>query len=503
MKVLSRSAGGRNGRNYRFDRDAQNLDVRVLWWVCGVFLGLAIWVAGSAQAQSSSRSRRAFDERFRLRMDESVPSGKRAVFGYGGWFRSSFWDADDNVDRNGDGRDDGRHVLRRQQLRLWGDVNLDQVHHFYVRGRLDYLDWNSGTSFDGRDSDWDGPDLDRLWYEFKLSAAQRAYGWDSTDFDFTVRLGRQYVEMGTGLALSVPLDAVWMTCRSGDWRLSGLLGLSVSDAHNIDQSVPGDSEENRRYWGVQVNYDRWRDHEIFAYYFAQDDGDAGKVLLGQTFGYDSQYVGVGSRGAFFSPQVQYTVEIVGEFGKSYAWTIQNEPPDRENIQAWAFDTELRYLMSDKNRTEWLVEYLLASGDTDRYFSPTNTVGGNRPHSKDRGFSGWGFRNTGMVLVPEISNLGMARVGVSTFPVPDNVLWRRFQVGTDLFVYHKQNRDGAMSDSLSTDASAFVGLGLDFYANWRIVSDVAWTIRYGLFMPGDALVSETDRQQLFTGVTLSF
>jgi hypothetical protein len=61
----------------------------------------------------------------------------------------------------------------------------------------------------------------------------------------------------------------------------------------------------------------------------------------------------------------------------------------------------------------------------------------------------------------------------------------------------------MSDSLSRQTNSFLGTGLDIYLNWRIASDIAWTIRYGIFVPDNAFYKQTDRQQLFTGLTLNF
>ena len=41
-------------------------------------------------------------------------------------------------------------------------------------------------------------------------------------------------------------------------------------------------------------------------------------------------------------------------------------------------------------------------------------------------------------------------------------------------------------------------------NWQISSDVALSVRYGVFVPGDAIVvDEKMRQFLFAGITVSF
>jgi len=434
-------------------------------------------------------------------MDEEVPTAKRALFDWGGWLRGNYWSVDDRVDRDFDGSDDGRHAYRQQQLRLWGHFNLDQVHQFYGRMRLDYIDWNHGSSYDRNDSDWEGPDLERGWYDFRLSRYQLAYGQSPGDFDLAVRLGRQYVQLGTGLALSVPLDAVVASTYYQDWQMTGMMALSIPSTDNIDRSVPGDSKESRRYWAVQLNYHAWRDHEPFVYFFSQEDKDAGIIRDDQTFGYDSMYAGIGSRGRFFHRDLQYTGEFVVECGKSYADALNES--HRQNIHAWAFDTEIRYVIPDEHDSQLSVEYLLASGDSDRIASPTNTVGGNLPHSKDTSFVGWGYRNTGLSLAPRMSNLGMVRLGASTFPANQISFFREMQVGTNFYLYHKQQAAGAASDSLSTKDKHYLGSEIDIYVNWRITPDLAWALRYGIFLPGDAFSRQSHRELFFTALTFNF
>ena len=472
--------------------------VFLFWMLIGLIGSATAWGQGEG-----SQAARILEEPFRLKMDEEVPLDKRVVFDWGGWFRTSVWDIRDYVDRNLDEHGDGRRTLRRQQLRLWGQLNLDNVHRIYSRGRLDYLDWNNGSSFGGDDSDLYGPKLDRLWYDFNLRRALLAQGQEPGEYDFSMRLGRQYVEWGTGLALSTPLDAVVV---EGSWRncsATGLLGMSVAHAYNIDSSFPDNSMESRRYWGVLLKYEGCRDHEPFAYFFAQDDQDAGSVRNGQSFGYDSNYTGLGSRGRFFHRDLQYSCEFVVETGQNYA---RGGTDRRQNISAWAFDTELRYLFQDGRDSQVLIEYLLCSGDPDRGDSPSNTVGGNRWHTNDSSFVGWGYRNTGLALAPRLSNLGMVRLGFSTFPAKHIKLFEKLLAGTDLFVYHKQRGDAVISDDLSTQDDKFVGAEIDFYMNWRLASDVAWTVRYGVFFPGSAFDqdnSRTDRQHFFTGLTMNF
>jgi len=497
----------------------RELTLRMVW-LFSVLLGVCpASFEGEAYGQggSVSQRQRILDEPFRLQMDEQVPTGKRAVFDYGGWFRSSYWAVDEDVSRGLANRDDGYHALRWQQLRVWGFLNLDQVHQFYARGKLDYWDWNHGTSYDHNDSDWEGMNLERGWYDFKLSRARKAYGWSAEEYDMQLRLGRQYVQLGTGLALSIPLDAILVTTDYRGWQLTGLGAQSIESTKNIDRSIPDETNEERCFWGVQLRYNGWRDHEPFVYYFEQIDKNGGmeetvtipdpanpadSLTYNQKFGYDSQYVGLGSRGRFFQRDLQYTCEFATECGKSYAFS-PTSGEERENIHAWALDTELRYVPRDRRQSEVAVEYLLASGDPDRFLSPTNTMGGNRPGTNDLSFSGWGYRNTGLVLAPRMSNLGMVRLGGSTFPVNHISMFRELRVGANMYVYHKQQSGGAASDSLSSNHKSYLGSEFDFYTDWRITSDLAWTINYGIYFPGSAFGPQKDRHMLFTAITLNF
>jgi len=45
---------------------------------------------------------------------------------------------------------------------------------------------------------------------------------------------------------------------------------------------------------------------------------------------------------------------------------------------------------------------------------------------------------------------------------------------------------------------------DIYLNWQITSDLALSVRYGAFFPGDAIENDGKvRQFLYTGVTIAF
>ena len=79
-----------------------------------------------------------------------------------------------------------------------------------------------------------------------------------------------------------------------------------------------------------------------------------------------------------------------------------------------------------------------------------------------------------------------------------------EVGTKAFLYHRSASSGAISDVTATnDNATCAGWEWDVYADWRITSDLSWTIRYGAFFPGRAFDDRSCRQFLMTAVILNF
>ena len=77
-----------------------------------------------------------------------------------------------------------------------------------------------------------------------------------------------------------------------------------------------------------------------------------------------------------------------------------------------------------------------------------------------------------------------------------------QLGTDLFVFNKLDRDGGIDEP--THTGRFLGWEPDIYLNWQITSDVTFAARYGVFFPDPSTVdTDQSRQFLFLNVTYSF
>ena len=45
--------------------------------------------------------------------------------------------------------------------------------------------------------------------------------------------------------------------------------------------------------------------------------------------------------------------------------------------------------------------------------------------------------------------------------------------------------------------------MDYFANWRITNDLAWTARFGAFFPGDSFSDQSTRTFAMIGVIWSF
>ena len=438
---------------------------------------------------------RSVDDNVRKSFESQTASTGKAAFDWGGWYSLNFFVFDDGVESS--------RTLRRHDLRLWGRLTLDRgAHEFFVRTRLSFLDFNSGESYDGNDDDVEGPNLERGVYRFDLSKALSAGAAEpsaSSDFNLTASAGRDLVEFGTGLTLATPLDHVSLRTTYRDWALTTLAGKTVGSSDDFDLSRTA-AHTRRDFLGGEIRYLGWERHQPFAYALWQRDRN--RELwhrLYQRFDYDSSYFGLGAVGEL-TPHVRYETEGVLEEGRGYG---HKRFLKTDEIEAWACRAELEYLAPGERKARTSVEYLFAGGDPDRLTSPTNSFGGNRFDFTDNGFIGFGFRDTGLAFAPRYSNLHMWRIGGSFYPWPRDERLRRLELGTDWYLYQKHHASAAVSDPTAHIRSGYLGWEMDYYANWRVTSDLAWTARLGAFFPGDAFADQTTRTFFLLGVTWSF
>ncbi len=398
--------------------------------------------------------------------------------------------------------------LLQPELGLYARATIDNVHSFFVRARFQYRDFVEGDSFDGEGDKWSQPFIDRYWYEIDLT---RAFAGDQADPNHSARLriGRQFVDWGAGLALSETLFSVRPVVTVGRWSFEGLAGVTPTDESVVDF----DSSRNRYnthtergFFGGRVAYRTPTNHELYAYYLrSQDYNDdpqhARATIVPGTFDfeYNANYFGVGARGSI-GTALLYQAEFVYETGESQSDPLRTDQRE-EDISAFAARAVLTYLFRDKNRTRLEGELLIASGDDDRLVA-TDTVGGNLRGSDDTGFNSLGYVNTGLAFSPALSNIVSLRAGVSSFPLTDVNGFDQLQIGADLIISSKLDGDAPIDEP--TDTSSYLGTELDFSVNYAVTSDLSLTARYGVFFGGDTITSEGDvRHFVFFGVTLTF
>jgi hypothetical protein len=436
---------------------------------------------------------RALEEDVRAALDKELPADQKIDFDWGGWYSFYLFTYDDGIKSS--------RTLRQYDLRLWGSASIDQgAHEFYSRMKLLFYDFNHGDGYYCDEDDTVGPNLDRAYYQFDLRQAARAYWHEDIKGDFKVKVGRDLVQFGTGYALSLPMDHVLLTAEVPNVRATALMGTSIRSLPDIDRTQPSYGQMDRNFWGGQIELTTFQKHVPFVYAFWNQDWKSEHPWVPlQNFDYDSWYIGAGSRGELPIRNLMYSTEWVWEGGRSYG---DRQFLHRDDINAWAFDMMLDYLSQRPMKPRVSAEYMFASGDGNRYGSPTDAIGGNT-RGPDTSFSGFGYRNTGLCFAPWLSNVHIWRLGGSIKPLEKIERLRNLEVGTDWFLYAKNQRNGAVSDPTADQHSTYLGWEMDYFINWRITSDLAWTTRFGTFFPGDSFSDETTRTFFLTGVTYSF
>lgn len=442
--------------------------------------------------QAFINQQRTIQDEIRREREAELGLAAGSYFDWGGWFSTYVFLFDDGVESS--------RTLRRYDLRLWGRAVIDSgAHEVYARGRLSGVDFNSGDSYDGDDNDIEGPNLERGYYRFNLARALESDRGKNLPFNLVGTIGRDLVQFGTGLTLAAPLDHVAMETTVGRFRITGLAGKTVGSFPEFDESRTAD-RTRRNFIGAEARYLGLDRHEPFAYALWQrDQNEDNRSRPFRSLKYDSQYFGLGSTGEL-ARRLRYQTEWVLETGESQSEPRGGAPAD---IRAWAFVNELEYLFPGPNRARASVEYLFGSGDPDRTFSPTGTLGNSRGNHEDTGFNAFGFTDTGLAFAPLYSNLHMWRAGASFYPWPEHPRLKGLELGTDWYLFYKHHRAGAVSDPTADEASGYLGWEMDYYANWQVTSDVAWTTRLGVFFPGDAFSDRTTRTFLLVGLTWSF
>ncbi len=469
---------------------------RFRWYLISIALAIAAISVTPAAGQETS-GLQIYDEELRVQLDKQEI--RKTGFDAGGWFNFAFTYYDDAAARR-------RRNLRRYELRGWGSLNLQGgTHKFYVRGLLRYDDWDTGNNPTNQRGDDFDEELERAWYQFDLTSLLLAQTGKSSPYGLRFRVGRDFTTIGTALVLSIPLDQVRLDVTLWDWEFMALLGQTIRDTRNIDDSQRVANHQERTFYGFELKYKGFSHHQPFVYYLSNSDHTTPSPLDSvQSYDYSSRYIGVGSTGTLLPPDLSYSAEVVGEWGRTYSEGA-NAMFGQDEICAFAADVSLEYHIRTKTNPRVMVEYLFGSGDSDRRVSTNSTVGGNRMGTRDKAFNAFGFRDTGIALAPSVSNIHIYTVGARFFPLEHIRFFKKMEVGSKVFFYQKAIPTGPISDSLAGGDAHWLGWEWDVYCNWRITSDLALTARYGAFQPGSAYDGgdKTCRQFFYTGIVFSF
>jgi len=451
-----------------------------------------------------SRLRRSTDQ-IQISRSNSLSLSEKTTLDVGGFQAFTYLSLDDSEGNN--------RGLLQNDTTLYARASVEGVHTFFARLRFRHQNFTPGDSFDERGDRWREPYLDRYWYE--LNARDLISPSDSLDggpteggLDLNLRVGRQFVDWGSGLALSEVLLSVRPTLTlSNKLSIEGLIGVTPPDESVIDfdaSRVQYNLRTKRGYFGALMRGQTDWGGELYASILwstdYNDDNESRFPGLGPVeFDYNPIYLGFGTSGSI-GTNFLYQGEFVFEGGQGQSDPLRG-PQARESIRAFAARAELTYLLRDEGQTRLQAEALLASGDRDR-LSPTDTVGGNLAGTDDNAFNALGFANTGLAFGGTLNNLISLRLGASTFPFRAHRELSQFQVGADLFVFSKFDEDAPIDEP--TYARSFLGVETDLYLNYRITSDLGLNVRYGAFIPGSAISGERDtRHFILFSVTLSF
>lgn len=407
--------------------------------------------------------------------------------------------------------------LWQTQADVYGYLSYAGAHEAHVRVNLDYRTYSDGDAL----SDTQGqgqlaePILLAAWYRFDWAAAQRLAGRSPGDDNVRLTFGRQRVTVGAGLVLDDELDAVRGEFAMGSIEATVMGGVSPKRSTiDFDGSRPDfDTSTSRQFVGAQV---RWRGGaalQPYVFALAQlDDNDTKQAVLDvggvgvpTRFGYDSNYFGIGATGSIEESWV-WALEGVYEWGTSTSnpfdyGTGALETPTRDDISAWAGVGSLTYLFNDERDSKLHAWIMAGSGDADRR-SGNQTLGGNARNTTDEAFNAFGYVSTGFALAPDLANLFVLRVGGSTRLGDATV--RPLRLGVDGYLYVKiDDEAGATVDTVRGEG--FVGGAVDVFARWRLGPAIDLDVRYGVFVPGDAIPDEHDdlHHLIYVGVSYAF
>jgi hypothetical protein len=488
------------------------LIVGTLW----VFVRHASAQNVNALANNIQRQLNSEDAQYRQDYFKETPISERMLLDAGGTFRYAY-----NMIQNSRSQS---QYLTTPDVRLFLRAELDGGIRFF--GRLRFLDneWDTNGSRylapDAKERGWQNPIGEIYWGEFDLGGFTHASETERADFNLVVKGGRNYIIWGQGLVLSNYMYAVKTELTLGDLGIEGMFAQTAGqDTVDWDTSRPGfDTDTSRIYSGMKIDWKGFAAHKPYVFALWQTDQNGGQENnlgtsgnpIPTTFNYNSGYVGAGSTGSLGADLV-YRGEFAYEFGSTLTDPLDptspslSQPQQETEISAAAGFAGLTYLLRDEGDTRLDLSVLAGSGDKHRLDSGT-TFGGIAPGYVDHSFNSLGYINTGFTLAPDPANLLCPSAGFSTNLLP-SVSWARdLRLGMTGYLFTKIDNEAPINILTRPGGSNLVGGEIDTTLDWRILSDINFNIRYGIFMPNSSVFYEDQgaiRQFFYVGVTYAF
>ena len=405
-----------------------------------------------------------------------------------------------------------RRTKKQNDFNLWGSLNLDEIHSFYVRLKGQHIDYNRGDEYRSSENQlkWNMEEgFDECTYIMNIDKAAEKYFKYTMPLQLRLTAGRFTTSLGSRLAYTKKTNGVQLDGQS-KWVGFKVFGArNLIDEENIDFSVPGFRSSKRYFYGGEVSYKGFKKHAPYLFALIQEDRSGENIEdPDQDYDYDSRYYGIGSRGQLTN-NLYYSIEGIMEDGRSNpeAGTATDGtglagPPDAEHIDAWALDASLHYSVNVITHPNLSIEYAFGTGDSDRSAKVVSTTPGNKEGTTDRNFLYFGYIDTGLGLSPRLANLQMFKFGLSMTP-SEFVKKRNVSLNTSFFLFRKDKKEAEISDNRAVKQRRNIGKEIDISVVWNVFSDLNVSVDYGRFYPGGAYYYDEARDNVSLTILYQF
>ncbi len=500
------------------ERIAYRLHKFIIAGVISLALGccLAYVPAGnSAFAQSNQEAQKVRLQKLQLEaqrvFDLRRSMAQRFLWDWGGSETCTFNTYDDPVLISDTSVRHKRRTLKTNTFNLWGSLNLDEIHSFYVRLKLQDIDYNRGDEYRSTENQfkWNLEEgFDEGTYIINIDKAIKKYFKYTMPLQLRMTAGRFNTFLGSQLAYTKKTNGVQIDGQSKLVGFKVFAARNLIDEENVDFSVPGFRSSKRYFYGAEVKYKGFKKHAPYLFALIQEDHSGENIEdPDQDYEYDSRYYGIGSRGQI-AKNLYYSIEGILEGGKSNpeAGTATDgtglTPPDTEPIEAWAFDASLHYSFNVITHPNLSVEYAIGTGDSDRSAKVVTTTPGNKEGTTDRNFLNFGYIDTGLSLAPRLSNLQMFKFGLSMTPF-EFIKKKNISLNTNFFLFRKDKKVAEISDNRAVEPHRNIGKEIDISVVWNAFSDLNVSVDYGRFYPGATYYYDEARDNVSITILYQF